>query len=168
MRRLLFLVPLLGLGASLEGGCGSEGQTPLVGTWTFSGSTPELVTLALTFKADGTFTAVEQVAPVATPAGSAPAPGCATTDSYSGRYHVSSAGGGSTVTWSYDTGTVNAVLGCDDPSLDMAGSAATPDAIAAYTSENLLPPATEGFAQTQTTLVLTPGFGNSTSFTKSP
>jgi hypothetical protein len=75
------------------------------------------------------------------------------------------------VTWTYDTGTVNAVLGCDDPSLGVAGTAATPEAVAAYTDQNILPPATEAYVETQTTLVLTPGFGrgtNPTTFTKSP
>lgn len=168
MRCPLVLISMFALVVVHGGGCGSESQPRPIGTWTYSGNTPNIVTLALTFNADGTFGAVEQVAPLTRPAGLTPSPGCATTDSYSGRYDISSTSGTSTVTWTYDTGTVNAILGCDDPSIDSAGTAATPEAIAAYTAEHILPPATEAFAQTQTTLVLTPGFGSSTTFTRSP
>ena len=127
-----------------------------------------MITIALTFDADGTFSAGEQVAPATGgPAGSEPAPGCQTTDSYRGLYVVFTAGGQSTMTWAYDTGTVNAIVGCDDPSRDMAGTPATPDAIASYTDQNILPPATEAYRVTPTTLVLTPGFGPSTTFARS-
>jgi hypothetical protein len=128
---------------------------------------PAIITIALTFNPDGTFSAVEQVAPATTPAGAGPAPGCATTDSYSGTYDVSDTGGKSTLTWSYGTGRVNAIEGCDDASLDAAGTAATPDGIASYTAQNILPPATEAYTETQTTLVFAPGFGSSTTFMKS-
>ncbi|SRR6266498_136704 len=174
MRRTLLLASLLGAGLGIGGGCGSSTASAVapVGTWTYSGHVPAVITIALTFNADGTFAAVEQVAPASTPAGAPPAPGCATTDTYAGTYDVSGADGQSTVTWSYDTGTVNAIEGCDDASLDMAGTAATPDAIVSYTEQNILPPATEVYTRTATTLVLTPGFGRSpgtsTVFTKSP
>jgi hypothetical protein len=172
MRRLFFLASLIGAG--LGAGCGSNSASAIapIGTWTYSGHVPAIITIALTFNPDGTFTAAEQVAPATTPAGSPAAPGCATTDSYAGTYGVSEADGHSTVTWSYDTGTVNAVEGCDDASLDRAGTAATPDGIASFTEQNILPPATEAYTQAATTLVLTPGFegtsGTGTVFTKSP
>ena len=168
-------LPFLESGTGIGGGCGSSNPSsvPLVGTWTYSGHVPAIITLALTFNSDGTFSAVEQVAPATGgPAGQQPSPGCTTTDSYAGTYAVSEAGGQRFVTWNYDTGSVNAILGCDDASLDMAGSAATPDAIASYTEQNILPPATEAYTQTPTTLLLRPGFegssGASTTFTKSP
>jgi hypothetical protein len=127
-----------------------------------------MIAIALTFNADGTFSALEQVAPATRPAGAAPAPGCATNDTYAGVYDVAETDGTSTVvTWTYGTGTVNAVEGCDDASLDRAGTTATRDAIASYTAQNILPPATEAFTETPTTLVLTPGFGTSTTFSKS-
>jgi hypothetical protein len=170
MRRRHSVVLLVGAVLVLAGACGSGDHRPLVGTWTYSGSVPDFVTLALTFNANGTFAAVEQVAPFSIPAGEERAPGCATTDSYSGSYESSDAGGQGTVTWTYDTGTVNAVLGCDDASLDMPGTAATSDVIASYTAQNTLPPATEAYVETQATLVLTPGFGRGTlptTFTRS-
>jgi hypothetical protein len=165
MRRNIFLA--FAIGALGIGGCGSNNPAPPVGTWTFSGGVPAIITIALTFNPEGNFSAVEQVAPPTSPAGAGPAPGCATTDSYSGTYDVSDAGGKNTVTWTYGTGTVNAIEGCDDASLNTAGTTATPDGIASYTAQNILPPATEAYAETQTTLFFTPGFGPSTSFVKS-
>jgi hypothetical protein len=117
------------------------------------------------------FPSWEQVAPFSIPASHETPSGCATPESYSGTYELSEAGDESTVTWSCDTGTVNAVPGCDDPSLDQAGTAATPDVIASCTAQNILPPASEAYVETPTTVVLTPGFGRGsrpTTFTKSP
>jgi hypothetical protein len=168
MRREFFLASVVGVALALGGGCGSSDPAPPVGTWTYSGNVPAIITIALTFDADGGFSAVEQVAPATTPAGGQPAPGCATTDRYRGAYAVSEIGGNSSVTWTYATGTVNAIEGCDDASLNSAGTAATPEAIASYTAQNILPPATEAYRESQTTLVLTPGFRTSTTFTKSP
>ena len=180
MRREFFLASVVGMAFGLGGGCadrspaglgaprGSTDPAPLVGTWTYSGRVPAVITIALTFNADGTFSALETVAPPTLPAGAVPSPGCQTTDTYAGTYVVLEADAKSTVTWTYDTGTVNAILGCDDPSVDRAGTAATPEGIAAFTAQNILPPAMEAFTQTPTTLVLTPGFGTSTTFAKFP
>lgn len=164
MRRDLF--SFFVVGALGVGGCGSSNPAAPIGTWTYSGRVPAIITIALTFDRDGTFSAVEQVAPASTPAGAEPASGCATTDRYSGTYDLSDTGGKSTITWIYGAGTVNAVEGCDDASLDAAGTAAAPDAIASYTSQNILPPATEAYTETQTTLVIAPGFGTSTTFVR--
>lgn len=149
------------------GGCASNNPAPPIGTWTFSGAVPAFITIALTFGPDGTFSAVEQVAPPTTPAGAQPAAGCATTDRYSGIYDVSDVSAKRTLSWTYGTGTVNAVEGCDDGSLNAAGTAATADGVASFTAQNILPPATETYTETATTLVLTPGFGTSTTFAKS-
>jgi hypothetical protein len=150
-------------------GCGSRSPEPPIGTWTFSGSVPAQITIALTFKADGTFSAAEQVAPPTTPVGSAErAAGCTTTDTFSGTYDVATSSGVNTLTWTYAAGTVNVVAGCDDPSFDRPGTSATPDGIDAYTAQNILPPSAEAYAETETTLVLTPGFRTSTTFTKVP
>ena len=67
MRRNFFLAFVVG--ALGIGGCGSNNPAPPVGTWTFSGMVPAIITIALTFNPDGTFSAVEQVAPPTTPAG---------------------------------------------------------------------------------------------------
>jgi hypothetical protein len=127
---------------------------PLVGTWTFGGNVPDQVNIFLTLKSDKTFTFVETVAPWEYPAGYVPN-GCVTTDTHLGTYAESVSGGTNTLTWTFAGGTANAISGCNDASMDSAGTPMTPDAIASYRNQGLIPPTTTTYTATSTTLVLT-------------
>ena len=145
---------------------------PLVATWIFSGRVPALVAITLTFNSDKTLTFVEEVAPPTTPAGFVP-DGCVTTDSFSATYAETVSGGVNTLTWTFKDGTANAVSGCNTASNASAGTPMTAAAIEDYRAQGLIPPTTETYAVTSTTLVLTPtvssgaGLSTSTTFTKS-
>ena len=164
----LFAVAFLIGGLCSVASCGSDDHE-LVGTWTFTGTGPAIVTLSLSFKPDKTCTFVEQVAPLTTPAGSQPN-GCVATDTYACTYAESAAGSTNTLTWTFVGGTRNAVSGCNTPSNNYGGTPMTAADVAAYTDQGLIPHATVDFAVTSTTLTLTPGIGfrSSTVFTRSP
>ncbi len=145
------LVVLL-CGAFACGGSDSGNRDPLVGSWTFSGSVPDIITVTLTFSPDKAFTMLETVSPPTLPAGVEPT-SCVTTDTYLGMYAEGVAGGTNTVDLTFTGGTANAIVGCD------AGSAGTPmtsDAIAAYRNQGLVPATMNTYAVTSTTLVFTP------------
>lgn len=90
---------IVSVGAALAlAACSGQAQDSLVGSWTFSGNVPAIVTINLTFKADQTFTFVEQVAPSTTPAGSVPN-GCVTTQSFSAAYAQTVASDVRRLTW---------------------------------------------------------------------
>ncbi|HEY7374292.1 MAG TPA: hypothetical protein VIF57_19170 [Polyangia bacterium] len=164
---IVTLVGTLALGGC-DGGGGNEGQASLVGGWTYSGRVPNMVTVALIFGPDQTFTFVEQVAPVTSPAGSGPST-CVTSHNFSAAY-VQAA---NTLTWTFTQGTRNVVSGCGDASSDSAGTPMTADDITAYTNQGEFPPTNLTYSVTATTLVLTSsvsgvGVGRSdgTTFTK--
>ena len=138
---------------------------PLVGTWTFSGYVPAIVTITLTLKADKTFTLAETVAPLTTPVGYV-ANGCVTTHSLFGTYAEVISGSTNTLKWTFAGGTANAISGCDNMANNASGMPMTPADIAAYTAQGLLLPATETYSVTATTLVLTESAGGSKTFTK--
>jgi hypothetical protein len=168
----LYVILLNALAASA---CGSNGQDPLVGTWTYSGNVPAIVTINLAFKSDKTFTFVEEVAPPTTPAGSVPN-GCVVTQTFSAAYAETVSAGMSTLTWTFTGGMANVVAGCNDASNNSPGTPMTADAVASYTDQGLIPPTTVSYTVTSTTLVLastgspSAGVGRSpgTTFTKSP
>jgi hypothetical protein len=140
-------------GASADGG--TTQPAAIVGTWTYSGSVPDLVNVTLTLCADGSFSFAEQVAPATTPAGGGDGGGgCVTTDTYQGVYGTSVGGG--EVKWAFETGTANAISGCADVSENSPGIAMTSAAIESYRSQGLIPPPQEAYTTTATTLVLTP------------
>jgi hypothetical protein len=162
----------------LVGACGSgtgTGSAPLLGTWTYSGSVPAFVNVTLTFKSDNSFTFVEDVAPFSRPAGVDPNT-CVTTDIYDGTHRETTSGGAGALTLNFAGGTANQVSGCSDSSWNSAGTPMTPDAIASYRAQGLIPPETVNYATTSTTLLLiTPndgsggiGRGAGTTFVKSP
>jgi hypothetical protein len=79
------------------------------------------------------------------------------------------------LTWTFTGGTRNVVSGCDDASLDSAGTPMTTDDITAYRDQGVIPPTDMIYSVTSTTLVLRSsvsgiGIGRSggTTFTKSP
>jgi hypothetical protein len=170
--------PVALVGALALGACGGDdpnpAQDPLLGTWTYSGSVPDEVTVALTFNPDKTFTFVEQLAPSTEPAGFMP-DGCVTTDTFSAKYAEAVSGGTNTLTWTFAGGTTNAVSGCKSKSNDLAGTPMTTADIKAYTVEGLVPPTTLKYTATSTSLILTSsvtdsagvGQGSGTTFTKS-
>jgi hypothetical protein len=171
--RIVTLVGALVLGAC-DGGSGGASQASLVGGWTYSGHVPAIVTVALTFDRDQTFTFVEQVAPPTTPAGSGPS-SCVTSHNFSAAYVQGVAGGVNTLAWTFTEGTRNVVSGCPDASQDSAGTPMTADDITAYEDEGVFPPTNLTYAVTATTLVLGSsvsglGIGRSdgTTFTKLP
>ena len=138
---------------------------PLVGTWTFSGHVPAIVTITLTFKADRSFTFSETVAPLITPVGYVPN-GCITTHSLYGTYAAAASSGVNTLTWTFIGGTANAISGCNNPASDFSGTPMTPADITGYTAQGLIPPTTETFVATATTLVLTTTSGDSRTFVR--
>jgi hypothetical protein len=154
------------LGAFALGACGGDDPGPLVGTWTYSGHVPAIVSITLTLRSDATFTFVEDVAPPTTPAGYKP-DGCVTTHTYLGTYAGTVSGGASTLTWTFTGGTANAVSRCATASSNSAGTPMTADAIAGYRAQGLIPPSTEAYTVTPTTLVLALGLTSAT-FTKVP
>jgi hypothetical protein len=144
-------------GAAEDGG--SSRAEALIGTWTFHGETPEIVDLAVTLRADKTFTFVEHVSPISVPATSIAGPrdaSCVTTDTYVGTYAEQ---GANQLTWTFTGGTANVVSGCDDASHDSAGTSMTDDAIASYREQGYIPAASVTYTATPTTLVITPGLG---------
>ena len=163
------------VGALAFSACGGDGGDPLAGTWTYSGHVPAIVNIRLTFNPDQTLTFVEDVAPPTTPAGYV-SDGCVTTHTFFATYAETSSGDTNTLTWTFTGGTANAVSGCGTASSDSPGTPMTAEGIAAYTAEGLVPPTTETFTVTPTTLVLTPpagatqgtGLSSSTTFTKLP
>ncbi len=139
---------------------------PLIGTWSYSGHVPAIVTITLTLQADKTFTFSETVAPPTHPAGWVPTT-CVTTHSLYGTYALTAPGGTPTVTWTFAGGLANTVTGCEDPASDTPGTPMTPEAIVAYRAQGLFPPVTEAYAVTATSLVFTePGTGYQKAFTK--
>ncbi len=146
-------------------GDATAASDPLVGTWQFNGHVPAIVTITLTFKSDKSFTFSETVAPATTPVGYFPN-GCITTHSLYGTYAAAVSGGVNTLTWTFDGGTANAISGCNNAASDFAGTPMTPADIAGYTAQGLIPPTTETFAATSTTLVLTTASGDSKMFVK--
>ena len=165
-----------GTPAATGGTTGNDGRDPLLGTWTYSGHVPASVNITLTFNSDKTFIFAEDVAPANIPAGVVPT-GCVTTDTYLGTYAETVSGGTNTITWTFTGGTANAVSRCDAAfvSYESAGTPMTPDAITSYRDEGLIPPPTDNYVVTSTTLVLTNpaysgtiGIGHSpgTTFTK--
>jgi hypothetical protein len=163
---LIAAVSLTGFGA-----CDSAHQSPLVGTWTYSGQVPAIVTVALTFKSDGTLVLIEDVAPPTRPAGVV-ADGCITTDTYFGKFKDTESGHANTLTWTFTDGTANAVSGCNTPSYNSAGTPMTVEALEAYRDQGLVPPETTNFTVTSTELILNPtvtnavGLSARTTFTK--
>jgi len=162
----------------------SSEQSLLVGTWTYSGSVPDIVTVHVTFDADKTFTFVETILPSTTPAptidsdagNQAGYVGCVVSDSYQGTYETTDSAGASTLTMTFANGTANTVTGCASASDDSKGVAMGQDAIDSYRDQGLIPARTESYDATPTTLVLTPpkaaatgGFSTSTkTLTKAP
>jgi hypothetical protein len=146
------LVALLYGVSACSSGSGSADRDPLVGSWTFSGSVPDLVTTTLTFNSDKTFTMLETVAPPTLPAGAAPS-SCVTTDKYLGTYAEGVAGDMNTLALTFTGGTANAIVGCD---AGAPGTAMTPDSIAAYRDQGLVPATMNDYTVTSTTLVLRP------------
>lgn len=134
----------------------STATAPLVGTWRFRGSVPSHIDAALTFGADGRYTLSENVAPATTPSGSHDSSGCTTTLITSGTYFADNG----KLTFEFDGGFANALSGCDDPSRDSAGTPLTPDAIAAYTEQGILPASNQAYSVDSDELTLTPGFGH--------
>ncbi len=140
-------------------------QDPLVGTWTFSGHVPAIVTITFALKADWTFTLAETVAPPTWPAGYVPT-SCVTTHSLFGTYAKSAPGGVNTLTLTISGGLANTVSGCEDATSDATGTPMTPEDVTGYTAQGLLLPAVETYTVNATTLVLTPPGGYSKTFAK--
>ena len=174
MRTTSHLIVIVG-GALVIGACSGEDSDSLVGRWTFSGQVPAIVTVDLNFKADQTFTYVEQVAPPTLPAGSVPN-GCVTSQNFSAAYDENVAGGVRWLTWTFTDGTANVVSGCNDSSHDSAGTPMTMEAIAAYIEQGIIFPTDLMYVVTPTTLVVSSnvsgggGIGRSagTTFRKAP
>jgi hypothetical protein len=131
---------------------GSSDPDPLVGSWTYSGYVPDVITVTLTFDADNSFTMVETVAPLTTPRGYMPT-SCMTTDTYLGTYAEGVAGGTNTLDLTFTGGTANAIVGCASA---LPGTPLTPDLIVAYRNQGLVPATMNNYTVTSTTLVLTP------------
>ena len=131
---------------------GSNNDDPLVGSWTFSGSVPEIITVTLTFDLDQSVTMVETVMPLTTPRGFMPT-SCRTTDTYLGTYAEGVAGGTSTLDLTFTGGTSNAIVGCD---AGLPGTPMTPELIVDYRNEGLVPATMSNYTVTSTALVLTP------------
>jgi hypothetical protein len=79
MNAIAGALAVLFCGALACSGSGSSNRDPLIGSWTFSGSVPDLVTVTLTLSPDKTFTMLEAVAPPTLPAGTKPT-SCMTMD----------------------------------------------------------------------------------------
>jgi hypothetical protein len=117
---------------------------------------------------------VADVAPATLPVGVEPGT-CVTTQSFDGTYAETASSDGNTLEWTFAGGTANQVSGCSDPANDSPGTPMTPDAIASYRNQGLVPPATTTYTVTATTLLLTSpdvqhvgiGRGQGTTFTKS-
>jgi hypothetical protein len=143
----------------------------LLGTWTYSGSVPDLVNVTLTFKADKTLAFVEQIAPASEPAGSMD-DGCVTTDAFSATYVEIAVGDVHTLHWALTSGTTNVVTGCKAASYDSSGSPLTEDDLSSYITQGTVLPTTVTYTTTATTLRLTSttgdglGGSNGTTFTK--
>jgi hypothetical protein len=160
------------------GGTTSIPASLLVGTWTYGGDVPDVITVRLTFNADKTFTFDETVAPRTTPAhpdAGDGAAGCVASDSYQGTYDTTNTAGVNTLAMNFTSCTANIVSGCTDASLNTPGQAEGQDGINAFRDQGLLPAPSEAYQVTATTLVLTPpkatglGLNNSaTTFTKAP
>ncbi len=140
----------------------SNEQSPLVGTWTYSGSVPDSITVYVSFEANKAFTFVETVAPATTPAATPDAgdlsgnAGCVVEDSYEGTYDTTSTGGTNTLTMNFASGTANRVYRCTSGSGDSPGQAMDQAAIDSYRGQGLIPAPAETYDVTSTTLVLTP------------
>jgi hypothetical protein len=158
-------------------------QVAPVGTWTFDGDVPNQANVTFTIASDGTFTFVEFLSPVTSPAvgdaGVDPGyAGCSpSTDTYRGTYTASSAGGTSTLSLAVTSSTGNMITGCANPAFDSPGAAMTPDEVDANRGEGYFLAASETYVETSSTLVLSPappygngvGLADSTvTFTKSP
>ena len=126
-------------GSATSSSSQSNVDLALVGTWFFDGYIPNSVKATLDLRADGTFQLVEDLAPLTTPAGTGPTT-CVTSDTYLGRYEVTTSGSEKIVAWTYTGGTVNAVSGCADASGNQPGTAATADDVAAFQAEGIIPP----------------------------
>jgi len=138
-------------GTTADAGPGEAAVDLLLGSWTFRGAVPAIVTVTLTFNSDKTLAMVETVAPPTTPVGVSTS--CITTDTYRGTYVEGIAGSTCTLDLIFTGGTANAVSGCDT---DSPGTAMNAQSIAANRGEGLVPAATNTYAVTTTTLVLTP------------
>lgn len=147
-------------------GDATASQDPLVGTWTFSGDVPDIVTITLTLNADKSFAFAETVAPLTLPAGTGPTT-CVTTDYLHGSYAETAPGGVNTLTLTIAGGTDNAVSLCAAATMDSAGSPMTPADITAFTAQGLLLATTQTYTVNSNTLVLTDTTtGRSKSFAK--
>jgi hypothetical protein len=135
---------------------GSGNRDPLVGSWVFSGNVPDAITVTLTFGPDNSFTMVETVAPPGLPAGFTPT-SCVTTDTYLGTFAEGVAGSTNTLDLTFTGGTANAIVDCDAGG---PGTPMTPDAVAAYRDQGLVPATGNNYTVTSTTLVLTPTSSN--------
>jgi hypothetical protein len=131
---------------------GPANLDPLVGSWTYSGSVPDLITVTLTFGVDHTLTMQESVAPLTTPAGGTNT-SCITMDTYLGTYAEGVDGGTNTLALTFTGGTANAIVDCD---AGRSGTPMTPDSIADYREQGLVPATMNNYAVTSTALVLTP------------
>jgi hypothetical protein len=149
------------------GACGGKAEQVyepglLVGTWTYSGSVPDIVTVHVTFDADKTFTFVETVAPWGYPAADADSSsnagygGCVVSDSYAGTYDTTDSVGASTLTMNFVSVTANIVSGCASASDDSPGAPMGQDEIDGFRGQGLIPQPAETYEVTPTTLVLTP------------
>jgi hypothetical protein len=156
-----------------EGAGGSASTDPLlVGKWSYAGNDPFVVSAMLTLRSDKTFSFVENVQPVSIPAGTVLLAGCVTTDTYLGTYAASITGGTKTLTWTFESGIANAVVGCANSADNRSGTPMTAEAVASYQSRNFVPPTTVTYEVTPTRLVLAPnvtdkaGLSGESPFTK--
>lgn len=131
---------------------GPANRDPLVGSWTYSGSVPDRITVTLTFGADNTLTMQESVAPLTVPAGGF-ATSCVTMDTYFGTYAEGVANGTNTLALTFTGGTTNAIVDCDASS---PGTPMTPDLIADYRDQGLVPATMDNYTVSSAALVLTP------------
>lgn len=137
-----------------DGASDSRGPDPVVGSWTFRGEVPDIVTITLTFNSDKTFDMVETVAPSISIGGPGPSTCVATdTDTYTGTYAEGFGNGASMLDLTFTGGTANGLSGCG---ADSPGTPMTAQSIEDYRQQGLVPATTNTYTITATTLVLTP------------